>query len=456
MADVLLIYPSHRRVLAGRTYSPLGLVYIASMLEREEFSVRILDLEVEELTPEELASVLANEAPSIIGINTLTTALPEVFRLVNFFREHSNAIIVVGGSHVTCEPSVVSDLNVEYGIRGEGEYSFLKLCKFLLRGVGSLESIEGLVANNGGVVKAENPTFVDDLNALPLPDRSLVKTRDYMFNTVLTSRGCPFNCIFCADVSTKPRSRSPESVVVELKQMARDGGLRQVEFADSVFTLDKDRVMRLCELIRGSGLKLRWSCLTRCDLVDEELLNAMKAAGCYLIFFGVESGVQEVRYRIGKNISDNMVRYAFDICHDVGIKTGVSAMFGHPNETLDDMRKTIDFACSLNATYGIFSVSELMPGTRLFEIAQEEGFANRNLWRDYMLGRVPNLYYTPKGVSFKQVMDVVVEAHRRFYCNLPYVVKRIGGVSSKIELDETIDVIKHYCIDRLSARNREA
>jgi len=210
MADVLLIYPTHRRVLSGRTYSPLGLIYIAAFLEGEGFSVRVVDLEVEKLTFEGLCRVLEAESPKVIGVNALTTSLPEVYRLVKFFRAHSNAIVVLGGSHVTCEPSAVSDLGADYGIRGEGEYGMRDLCKVVLRGEGSLASVAGLVVNRGdGTVDAKPQAFVEDLDDLPFPARHLIRVRDYLFNTMLTSRGCPFNCIFCADVSTKVRSRSP-------------------------------------------------------------------------------------------------------------------------------------------------------------------------------------------------------------------------------------------------------
>ncbi|MCX6694799.1 MAG: cobalamin-dependent protein, partial [Candidatus Altiarchaeota archaeon] len=208
MIDVLLAYPSHRRVLAGRTYSPLGLLYVAAILERDGFTVRVLDFDVDNPGAERLKQILEAERPKVVGINTLTTALPEVYGLVRFFRMNSGAVIVVGGSHVTCEPSSVEYLGADYGIRGEGEYSFLTLCRRVIRGAGALESIDGLVVKDSGM-KYKPPAYVPELDALPFPARHLVHVRNYMFNTVLTSRGCPFNCIFCADVSTKVRSRSP-------------------------------------------------------------------------------------------------------------------------------------------------------------------------------------------------------------------------------------------------------
>ncbi|MCX6695881.1 MAG: radical SAM protein, partial [Candidatus Altiarchaeota archaeon] len=260
--------------------------------------------------------------------------------------------------------------------------------------------------------------------------------------------GCPFNCIFCADVSTKVRSRSPANVVAELSQMISGYGLRRIDFADSVFTLDRQRVLDLCDLIKKNNLRFKWTCLTRCDLVDEELLSEMKSAGCFLVLFGVESGVEEVRARIGKLISDEKIREAFKLSRKIGLKTGVSVMFGHPNEKLDEMRKTIDFACSLKADYGVFSVSELMPGTKLFEIAVQEGYAKPTLWQDYMQGRIPHLYYAPKGVTFNDLLAVTAQAHKKFYHNLPHIIQRIQGIDSKIELDETINTIQNYVLDK--------
>ena len=457
MADVLLVYPPHRRVLAERTYSPLGLIYLAAVLEGHGFSARVLDFEMEQPDTTALGGILAGENPKVIGINVLSTALPEVYALVGYFKRRSNAVIVVGGSHVTCEPRCVSDLGADYGIRGDGEESFLSLCRLVLRGEGAAESIDGLVARNNGAFSAKPPTLVKDLDAIPLPARHLVRTRDYMFNTVLASRGCPYSCIFCADALPNVRFRSPDKVVDELDIMVRRYCLERVDFADSVFTLDRERTLALCGAIKKRGLKLKWSCLTRCDLVDKELLFAMNDAGCFLILFGVESGVEEIRRKAGKNIYDEKVREAFSMCHELGIRTGASFMFGHPEETLEDMRKTIDFACSLDTTYGVFSMTELMPGTRMFEIAVEEGYATRGLWRDYMNGKVSNLYYTPKGVSFQQVFDIVVEAHRRFYCNMPYVLKRIMEARTGIERGEAVDALKSYCLEKIfPAKKRES
>jgi len=455
MSDVILIYPDHRKILGGRTYSPLGLPYIASVLEANGYKTRIIDLEIEGLDAEKLLGLISRESPGLIGINVLTSALPEVYNVIASIKSKFNIPIVVGGSHVTEVPSVVSLLGVEYGVRGEGDYSMLQLCEYLFKGNGEISKIDGLIYSSGDDLTISDPSYVEDLSGLPNPLRDGENIHRYMFTTIMASRGCPFNCIFCADPHCMIRFRSPESVFDEMSMLVDTYRIGRIDFSDSVFTQNRDFVYDLCDLLDTSSLKFKWSCLTRCDFVDDDLLKRMGESGCFLIYFGVESGVEEIRYKTGKKISDQKIKEVFKTCHKTGIKTGASMMFGFPWETLKDMEKTIDFALELDPTYAVFSLPELMPGTRLFKIACDEGYTSDMLWEEYMTGKKKDLYYAPKHLSFDELYRIDAEAHRRFYFRTGYIFRRMLGIRSKIEYFETNDLIGKYLMNSISKSDQE-
>ncbi|MFH1403417.1 MAG: radical SAM protein [Candidatus Altiarchaeota archaeon] len=450
MSDVLLVYPPHRIILGGRTYSPLGLAYMASVLEKNGFSVRILDFDVVGFDSKKLFEVIECEKPRVIGVNVLTSALPEAYLIVALIKSRFDIPIVLGGSHVTEVPEVVSDMGVEYGIRGEGDYAFLRLCEHLITGNAGLDEVGGLVLNDGGSTTYSEPVFVDGLDGLPNPAWHLLDMRKYLFKTLMASRGCPFNCIFCADPHCTVRHRCGENVLDEMRLLRDEYGVRRVDFSDSVFTLDKDWVYGLCDMMDRERLNLKWTCLTRVDCVDDDILSRMKDSGCFLIYFGVESGVEEIRFNSGKRITNDEIRHAFRYCRKIGVKTGSSAMFGFPGENIHQMRDTLRFIIELDPEYGVFSLPELMPGTRLFKTALSEGYATDDLWRDYMSGMVKDLYYVPKGLSFSELYEVDLEAHRRFYYRPSYILRRMAGIRSRIEFSETADAFIRYVSNNIT------
>jgi len=439
--DVVLINPPYQKAAWDRTYTPLGLPYIASNLEAAGYGVRIVDSDKEGLDVDEVVSIVAAEKPKVVGLTVLTHTLPKVYRIINGIKS-MDCGIVVGGAHITADPEMVKSLGVDYGLRGEAEYSFVKIVDYITGKNNSTEDVEGLVLNTDAGLEIKSPCFIEDVDALPKPARHLIGMNgSYRYNFVFTSRGCPYDCIYCAEQCKKVRYRSPEKVVEEIEELALKYGVREFDFADSVFTISRSHVLEICKLLREKKLGVRWNCITRADLVDMELLKVMKRSGCNFISFGVESGVEKVRFSGGKIISDEKLREVFSQCRELGLRTRASMLFGTPGETIQDMRKSIEFARELRPDYALFNVAQLLPGTRLFKQALSEGIVDENIWRDYMQGRISSLDYLPEGVTLEDVYRINLEAFNRFYLDGDYMKRKVMSVSSFAELKEMLFIL---------------
>lgn len=246
---------------------------------------------------------------------------------------------------MTADPEFVNRFNLfDFGVIGDGEITFLDLTKRILQG----ERVKGLFAGKR----------VKDLDLLPFPARHLIDLTKYYdeyygyhFATVHTTRGCPFNCVFCSNPVTgrEVRFRSPKNVVDEIEYVMAKSKAKYILFTDDTFTLNRKRSVILCNEILRRGLRISWGCETRADLVDESLLRLMHKSGCQLIAFGVESGNEELRMKvIRKRITNGQLFRAFRICHKLKIETAAYCMLGFPSETKQKMYETLGFALNAN------------------------------------------------------------------------------------------------------------
>lgn len=247
---------------------------------------------------------------------------------------------------------------------------------------------------------------------------------------MITSRGCPYNCIFCALPVRRPyRMHSIERVIREMEEI--EGlGYEYVEIQDDMFTLNERRTRKLCEEMKKRRIGLKWGCETRADKVNYELLKAMKEAGCLNIKFGVESGSERVRNEvIGKGESNETIERTFRLCKELGIKTVAYFMFGHPSETLEEMRETLDFAKKLRPDYVEFHLSVPIPGSRLFEIAVEEGKLEEGAWDELVFGKeIP--VYVPDGVSLREMEALRKEGYKSFYLNPKRILEELRDIKN--------------------------
>lgn len=399
-------------------FQPLGLAYIAAILEDKHYPVSIIDAAAEGwknikkfdenrdyngLDYEQIKTKIKKRAPQVVGITiTFTVQKDSAFKVASVVKAIDRKIIVVvGGPHVSVRPEECAlNPDIDFAVMGEGEATTLELLKELENkaNVDQLKRIKGLAfRTKQGVYVAPRRPVIQDLDSLPLPARDLLPMKTYFeaaklkranrdlnkpWATVITSRGCPFNCVFCSvhlAMGRQWRGRSPENIIEELKYLVQKYGVKQIDFEDDNMSWNKERMGRICDLVIRGNLKLEWCTPNgiRADTLDEALLKKMKAAGCRELWFAPESGSQRVVDEIiGKRLDLKYVAKMVAACRKIGISSNCFFVIGLPGETKAEIKKTISFAQKLGrlgADNCLFSIATPLYGTRLYDQAVKEG-----------------------------------------------------------------------------------
>jgi len=288
--------------------------------------------------------------------------------------------IVLGGPHATVYPQRVMNESpvIDYVVRGEGEETFLALVQALDAGGKDVGTIQGLTFRlRGEIISTPDRALIQDLDSLPFPARHLFELGRYglctpegqpMF-TLLSSRGCPYNCAYCFKgiVGRTYRQRSPDNILSEIRQVIEQYGARNFYFIDDLFTIDLRRLHLIADQLITEKLDIRWQCLGRVDRVNAEVLRKMYLAGCRRIHYGIESGNQGILQRIGKGIQLEQVRKAVRWAKEAGLQVKGYFMLGLPGDTEQTMQQTVDLAIELDLDEAMFSLTTPFPGTRLWE-----------------------------------------------------------------------------------------
>ncbi len=356
---------------------PLGLSYIAAVLERHGVEVRVLDFLVSRYSEEKLHRCMEEFRPEVVGMTTVTMNYPTSSAMLRVCKEFDeNAITVIGGPHVTfrAEQTLKEAPWIDVVVRGEGEYTMLDIVNGK-----KLPRIEGVVFRDGdGMVTTADRPWIENLDELPLPARHLFPLSKYRAfsagGNLITGRGCPFNCIFCLGhrmVGRRVRLRNPKLVVDEM-QLVQELGFKEIHIDDDLLTLNHPHVHAICDEIVDRGLHIRWGAFSRVDTVNRELLRTMKQAGCFELVFGVESGNQEILDSVKKKITLDKVKEAVALTREAGMTAFASFILGLPGETKDTMRRTYSLARQLGVPY-TFHVLAPFPGTEVRDNADEYG-----------------------------------------------------------------------------------
>ena len=364
----------------------LGLMYIAAVLEEKSIEVEILELRFMKRVWTELKKAISKKNPDIVGATAYTYTFPEAVKVMKIAKHvNPDILTVLGGPHVTFtdNETLTTFPQVDVVVRGEGEYTMLELLKAYNK-KNDFKKVKGIsFRKNKKIVKTASRPLITNLDVLPFPARHLVSMSRYReienSTTMISSRGCPFNCIFCSSRAmwgSKIRMRSPKNVIDEMEQLVEEYHFNIINFADDVFTYDKKRTIKMCEEIKKRGVDVAWECSTRIDLLSKELLRRMKAAGCTAIFLGIESGCQKVLQRIRKDTRLEQARKVAEWTRELGIKARLSFMLGCPGENLETVQKTLHFAKELGELSGGtigFSMLKAYPGTELFKNPKKYG-----------------------------------------------------------------------------------
>lgn len=373
---------------------PLNLVYLATVLRLNGFSeVKIIDHTFRRRS-------LYREVKGFdcIGISAMTRYYNKACRIAKQIKESTGIPVIIGGSHITTASSSLSP-NFVLGIIGEGESIIVELCQSLYQegsfNAERLKEICGLVYwDNGKLTKTPAAPLIDNLDDIPLPDFGLLDEHYFrrkwiIWNEtmgrsmkIITSRGCPYNCVFCASkrIWKVVRLHSAERIFKEAKELVSRWGIDHIYIDDDLFIINKARLEQFAELMEQNmalSNKVAFFCSARTDLLDETVCQILRRIGVRALNFGFESGSDRVlRYLKGDNIAVESHRKALDLCNKYGFKVWGSLMLGSPTETIEDMRKTsqfIDFAITHGCQrLGAF-VATPLPGTEFWEIARQSG-----------------------------------------------------------------------------------
>jgi len=475
---ILLIYPAYRKTVEGGIprffhsirgkYPPLGLAWIASSLEEDGHKVCIIDAEAEDLTLEQVGKRTKNFSPNLVGITCTTWTFKNAREVATHIKEICpDTPIIVGGPHLARFPRLTLEFNeFDYGVVGEGEITIRELVSAIQNGK-NLDDVAGVVyKDHGRVVYTGQRELIQDLDELPFPAWHLlpiVKYRDILarrknYVTMMTSRGCPFNCIFCDStgrLGRRFRARSPKNIVDEMWMLYEEYKVREICFYDDTFSVDRKRINTLCDEIIARGLDedLSWECRTRVDCVDRQLLHKMASAGCRRIRYGVESGNDEILKVLRKDITKNEARAAIKDTKSAGIEVLAYFMIGSPNENEETMQETIDFAIELDTDYALFNRTSLLPpGSDLFRWAVNKGYIAKNYWERYVLGEdIPS--HPPlktEHLSKATVDGYLQKAYRRFYLRPKYLARRIINIRSWPDLRVQAQVFLNLILKRTS------
>jgi radical SAM superfamily enzyme YgiQ (UPF0313 family) len=343
----------------GRDLFPVGLGYLTPVAEKHG-EVYVYDLNVQNI---DIKSVAKEINPDFIGLTSTTPSFPSAMVLIKTIRTVTNAKIILGGVHATFCPEECLKI-ADIVVRGEAEETFDET----LSGK-ELSSINGISFSvDSEFIHNSDREFIKNLDTIKYPDYSKFSMNKYEIMSVITSRGCPYNCSYCCATrfwKNFVRLRSIENVIEELKEIKKYG-FEKIKFHDSTLTLNEQRVIDLCEAMIKEKLNFKWSCETRADFLTENLLKKMKQAGCILLCIGVDSGSQSVLDMNGRNIDVRTMKNAFLLAKKVGINVRAYVTFGLKGETKQSVEETVKFLKDVKPFQIILSLATIYPGTDLY------------------------------------------------------------------------------------------
>jgi radical SAM superfamily enzyme YgiQ (UPF0313 family) len=441
---ILLIDPPFKS-FAGifSLYFPLGLTYVAGAAKKAGHDCKILDMDAAEAkegsldftkeyesynnyvtalndathpTWQLLRRLVKEQKPDLIGITALTTKFGSTIQTAKHCREVCPQVpIVIGGAHASTMPDLTMQIpEADFVLRGESDESFPDLLK-AIEGRLDFSEVGSLSWKSAGkIVHNPDRPFAEDLDELALPDRkALLHPENYSsedMGIILTSRGCPFRCSYCFHMwENRVRYRSVDSVIAEIMQVHRDYGTTQFSIKDDSFTVKKQHVLKLCEAFKKLPFNITFNCTTRVDLLDEELLKAMKESGCAQVALGIESGSHAILKATDKDITLEQVMKAAKMLNQHRLFWTGYFMIGLPTEKEEDILKTVQFLKKVKPFYGGLGVYNPFPRTKLFRQGVELGLLDPSPGLEHFLNT------NPKDLFFKDPQKRLINIeHQRF------------------------------------------
>ncbi|BDZ69008.1 B12-binding domain-containing radical SAM protein [Methanobacterium ferruginis] len=439
--NVLLISPPWYRIFGeSSTVSPLGLCYIAGVLDANGYDVSIHDADFNKKSPVistlgltsnygkylnclkdlnhpiwmDLANVISKKSPDIVGITVPTAKYGSALNVSRIVKNYDPTVPVIwGGPHPTILPEqVLQNKEIDIVVKGEGEYVFLDIMENLTK----LEKVRGILyKNRDKIVQNQDRPLIADLDKLPFPAKHLIIEKDdyapEVFGNIFATRGCPYNCIYCASEklwTKKVRYRTPKNVIEEIKETKNKFNTSYFRFEDDSFSLNKKFVYGLCDLFKKEKLGVHWKAETRANLVSTDMIKEMKLAGCEEVTIGVESGNKETLERIKKGITIKQVLNANNFLKHNKMKFSAFFMVGFPWETKEDVNKTVSLMEKLDPHNAALSIPTPYPGTELYEIYISRGLIPEDIDWSTFFHQSPEMFRM-KGVTREESLETIKE-----------------------------------------------
>ncbi len=424
--------PTPQGSMGHLPFAVLGLGYLGAVLEKNNFTVDVIDCQALNLSFEQVKEELKKRQPDIVGLTASTLSYKSGLKIIKLAKEvNPNILTIMGGPHVTFwDTQALEECpQLDVVIRREGEYTLLELVQKVEAKQGFQDVLGITYRIDGKIVKNEDRPYIENLDELPFPARhlwpmeQLRKYEDVLYLT--TSRGCVFWCNFCATVrmhGRKYRWRSPENVADELELLHKNYGVVTFTFCDDAFTVDQARTEKLCKEILNRKLQIKWNCGTRVDMLTKELLVKMKEAGCISVWFGVESGSQQVLDEMKKGITTEQTIKVLGWVREVGLKPVPNVILGFPSETKKTAWKTIKYAEKLSPKdVPFYNIATPFPGTPMYDQVIEKGWLKVADFDKY--DTATPIFETP-WISMKQLKEIRQQAFNHFYLRRAYYLDK--------------------------------
>jgi radical SAM superfamily enzyme YgiQ (UPF0313 family) len=430
-------------------FPSLSLLYAAGSAMGAGHEVIFLDINASPLTMSELINKLQKFQPDYLCFTLTTYQFSET---INWIKNLKNAIkrpVIAGGVHLSIFPEEsIRHETIDVAFTGECELSLPAFLECNTMDLEAFSTVPGLVFRKDEKIINTGPAPVlKNVDFAHFPARQLLDNSLYYsfiskyrnFTPFISSRGCPFNCIFCEQGGMKFRGRSPENILNEIIYCHEKLHIREFDFFDSSFTTNKKRVLAICQAIREKGPKIYWSLRSRVDCVDEEVLEALAKSGCVRIYYGIESASPEILKTLRKKTDIEQIRKTIALTNKVGINTFGYFMIGSPGETVATIQSTINFAKSLNLDYAQFSKVSPMPGTELYSMLMTE--TGIDYWRNYIKNPEKGEPAIPRPacpIPDHEIENWCRKAYLTFYYRPGYILKALLRIKSLSELSRSV------------------
>jgi radical SAM superfamily enzyme YgiQ (UPF0313 family) len=443
----------------GSYLPPLGLCYLASTLLKNSHNAKIIDGIIENYSFEEIYNKIVSFNTDIMGISATSLFYEPAIKLAEYIKKkNKDLVIIIGGVHI----SVVLENGMhdcfDFGVFGEGEETLLELIEAIERKDREYSKIKGIIyRKDNKLYKTEPRPLIEDLDSLGHPNIELLEKKfDYKITalvykrlpmmTIISSRGCPFNCLFCSNdlFGRKYRMNSAEFVLDELEKLVNKYGYKEIMFYEDNFPVDKNRVFDICNGIIERRLKFTWGCSAHANCLSEDKLDIMKKAGCWIISIGIESGDEKIIKIIRKNYNKEHLVKIVKYADKIGIAVRGFFILGNPGETKETLQKTLDLSLKLPLYTVNFCLMSLFPGSEIYKVGHKYGQTDYDLSLITGHPSGDKLSFIANGFSAEQLINIQKKFYRKFYFRISQIWRILKNINSIYDIIKYFKLVKTF------------